>query len=276
MDFSDSRDNYLNKFYDNSRSELNENIIILKKVKSIRQLRNTEKEWVRLCYKEAILKGFTVRKDIQCYIASKTKIWIERTGMEYLKKTEEEENKRWYLDLAKDHFAYVSVHRKAIDELDQCKKELWSMFMNPTTTNMEKIQIIKELHNLTKTHVLLLRDLPFVTNLSKYYNLDLINSSPKKTSPINNVENAKVEKEVIEQKVSERLRKMVNESALFDSEQKRKMGTDTQMTGENKITDHVMDDMRKQLNPTSKDMLESIHNKDYQDSIRKIKEIMDD
>ena len=73
------------------RSRFDENIIILKKVTSIRQLRNTEKEWVRLCYKEAILKGATYIKDIQCYIASKTKIWIERSGLEYLKKTEEEE-----------------------------------------------------------------------------------------------------------------------------------------------------------------------------------------
>ena len=110
-------------------------------------------------------------KDIQCYIASKTKIWIERSGIEYLKKSEEEENKRWYFNLAKDHFAYVGVYRKAIDELEQCKKELWSMMRILIQRNMEKVQILKELHNLTKTSVLLLRDLPFVTNLSKYYDL---------------------------------------------------------------------------------------------------------
>ena len=100
-----------------------ENIVILKRVKSIRQLKNTEKEWVRLCYKEAFLKGL-ILKDIQSYVAIKTKIWIERWGIEYLKKWAEEENKKWYYNLAKDHFAYVSVHRKAIDELEQCKKEL--------------------------------------------------------------------------------------------------------------------------------------------------------
>lgn len=54
-----------------------ENIVILKRVKSIRQLKNTEKEWVRLCYKEAFLKGL-ILKDIQSYVAIKTKIWIER------------------------------------------------------------------------------------------------------------------------------------------------------------------------------------------------------
>ena len=46
-------------------------IIILKKVKSLKQLRRTEKELVKLNYKEAIIKGFTL-KGIQQYI-SKTK-----------------------------------------------------------------------------------------------------------------------------------------------------------------------------------------------------------
>ena len=104
----------------NSRQE--NNIIILKRVKSVRQLKNSDKDRVRLCYKEAILKGFTIIKDIQCYIASKSKIWIERIGIEYLKKSEEEENKKWYYNLAKDHFVYVGAYRKAVDELSQLKK----------------------------------------------------------------------------------------------------------------------------------------------------------
>ena len=61
--------------------------------------RNSEKEWVRLCYKESIPKGLTVVNDIQCYVASKTKIWIERTGIEFLKKSEDEEDKKWYFNL---------------------------------------------------------------------------------------------------------------------------------------------------------------------------------
>jgi len=64
--------NDINKdLYDNK-------IIILKKVKSVKQLRIAEKELVKLNYKEAIIKGFTL-KGIQQYIASKTKIWIEWT-----------------------------------------------------------------------------------------------------------------------------------------------------------------------------------------------------
>jgi hypothetical protein len=78
---------------DNKDSEVFDNkIIILKKVKSLRQLRHVEKELARLNYKEAIIKGFTL-KGIQQYIASKTKIWIEWSCLEYLKKAEEQENK---------------------------------------------------------------------------------------------------------------------------------------------------------------------------------------
>ncbi len=273
-DFSNKINAHLNGEYG---SLFGDNIIILKRVKSIRQLKNTEKEWVRLCYKEAILKGFTVMKDIQCYIASKTKIWIERIGIEYLKKSEEEENKRWYYNLAKDHFAYVGVHRKAIDELEQCKKELWSMMMDPNITNMEKIQTIKELHNLTKTYTLLLRDLPFVTNLSKYYDLELAEHDYNMTRGSQTDQSSKDynndDKVIIEQKVSERFKKLIDESALFSSEQKRNMGIIGPMNEEEKITDQVMEAMQKQLDITPSGFLENINNKVYQESIRKIKEI---
>ena len=69
----------------------------------------SETELVRLCYKEDILKGFILVKDIQCYISLRSKIWIERGGIEYLKKSEDEENRKWYYHLAKDHFACVGV-----------------------------------------------------------------------------------------------------------------------------------------------------------------------
>ena len=104
-------------------------IIILKRVKSLKQLRRTEKELVRLNYKEAIIKGFTL-KGIQQYIASKTKIWIEWSCLEYLKKAEEQENREWYVHMARDHFAYIGAHRKCIDEIEQLKKEMWKIIMD--------------------------------------------------------------------------------------------------------------------------------------------------
>ena len=70
---------------------------VLKRVKSIRQLKNNEKEIVRLNYKQAILKGLgSDLEKTQLYIADKTKIWIEIEGLEYLKRSEEQEHRMWY------------------------------------------------------------------------------------------------------------------------------------------------------------------------------------
>ena len=151
-------------------------IIILKRVKSLKQLRRTEKELVRLNYKEAIIKGFTL-KGIQQYIASKTKIWIEWSCLEYLKKAEEQENREWYCHMARDHFAYVGAYRKCIDEIEQLKKEMWNIIMDTKAEMSCRVQATKELHSLSKTSVLLLRDLPFVTNLSKFYDENMLNSN---------------------------------------------------------------------------------------------------
>ena len=110
-----------------NESEFSDKIIILKRVKSLKQLRITEKELVKLNYKEATIKGFTL-KGIQQYIASKTKIWIEWSCLEYLKKSEEQENKEWYYYMAKDHFAYIGIHREALDEIQQLKNESWKLY----------------------------------------------------------------------------------------------------------------------------------------------------
>ena len=70
--FTDKNSNNFN--YGND-FEFSDNLIILKRVKSLRQLRRTEKELVRLNYMEVIIKGFTL-KGTQQYITTKTKIWI--------------------------------------------------------------------------------------------------------------------------------------------------------------------------------------------------------
>ena len=142
----------------------------------MKQLRRTEKELVRLNYKEAIIKGFTL-KGIQQYIATKTKIWIEWSCLEYLKKAEEQENRVWYCRMAKDHFAYVGAYRKCIDEIEQLKKEMWKIIMDTKAEVHDRVQASKELHSLSKTSVLLLRDLPFVANLSKLYDENILDSN---------------------------------------------------------------------------------------------------
>ncbi len=54
-------ENNSERYIENNDFEFDDKIIILKKVKSLKQLRITEKELVRLNYKEAIIKGFTMK-----------------------------------------------------------------------------------------------------------------------------------------------------------------------------------------------------------------------
>ena len=73
--------------------------------------------------------------------------------------------------LAMDEFKYIGIYRKAVDEIEQQKIELWKIFENSKTSQMGKIKSIRELHKLTITSTLLLTDLPFVTRLSKYFQI---------------------------------------------------------------------------------------------------------
>ena len=79
--------------------------------------------------------------------------------------------------MAHDHFAYVGAYRKCIDEISQYKKELWGMIIDSKTDNSTRIQALKELHSLSKTYTLLIKDIPFVTNISKDYDKVIINSN---------------------------------------------------------------------------------------------------
>ena len=49
--------------------------------------------------------------------------------------------------------------------------------MNSKSEHSVKIAAVKELHNLVKTKVLILRDLPFITRISKYYDIAMLDNS---------------------------------------------------------------------------------------------------
>ena len=152
-----------NDFLDDSK------ITISKRVRSLRQLTRIEKELVKLVYKEAALKCLSL-EDTQKYITLKTKIFIEETCLGLLKKTEEQENMEWFYRTAKDQEWFILNHKKSMDKIEQQERELWVMAEDPNAKEKAKLKVFQELHNLTKTHVLLLRDLPFVADLSRLYN----------------------------------------------------------------------------------------------------------
>lgn len=79
--------------------------------------------------------------------------------------------------LAKDHFAYVGIYGDAIDTLQQLNKELWKIVMNDKSDPSDIKAAIKEIRNLAKTKVLMLRDISFITRLSKCHDSTLFNNS---------------------------------------------------------------------------------------------------
>jgi len=48
------------------------------------------------------------------------------------------------------------------------EKELWNIIMDSKVDMNNRIQATKELYSLSKTSTLLIKDLPFVTNLSSF------------------------------------------------------------------------------------------------------------
>jgi hypothetical protein len=84
------------------------------------------------------------------------------------------------------NFAYVAAYRKCIDEISQYKKEVWNMVIDSKTDHSLRIQAIKELHSLSKSYTLLIKDIPFVTNISKDYDKEILDSNYSNLSVNNN------------------------------------------------------------------------------------------
>ena len=271
-------------------------IIILKRIKSLRQLRRTEKELVRLNYKEAIIKGFTL-KGIQQYIASKTKIWIEWSCLEYLKKAEEQENREWYYHMARDHFAYVGAYRKCIDEIEQLKKEMWKIIMDTKAEVYSRVQASRELHNYSKTSVLLLRDLPFVANLSKFYDEDTLNSNHDNTIQSKNGYSARNNQEIFKSSIQKNFKNSENLDTTFEFNGingGKTLADESRLKTENKsqskyknLDDEIIENMQRQMHikdpfkgksidEVTEDDLDRLITPEHRESIRKIEELLDD
>ena len=293
MAFSSRNSEYSNEI---DEDVFGNRIIILKRVKSLKQLRITEKELVRLNYKEAIIKGFTL-KGIQQYIATKTKMWIEWSCLEYLKKAEEQENREWYIHMAKDHFAYVGAYRKCIDEIEQLKKEMWNIMIDPNTPKETRILASKELHSLSKTSVLLIRDLPFVANLSKFYDESTINSNYDNIILSKNVNSNRNTHEIVKGSIQgsdfnkpgnpdnpfdlkdiNGKKTLVDESILkVDKSPNKYKNLDDEIMEDMQGQLHISDSLKdKSIDEITAEDLDNIITPEHKESIRKIEELLDD
>ena len=74
--------------------------------------------------------------------------------------------------------------------------------------------------------------------------------------------------------MSERLNNLINESGLYNLEDKNILDTQSSVHPDKKMTDEVMNDMQAQLNNDHINKL--LDSKEYHESVRKIREILDD
>ena len=126
------------------------------------------RELVKLVYKEACVKCLSL-ESTQQYIAFKTKIWLDKSCLDFLVESEKQENMDWFYRLAKDHDEYIQLHKRVMDEIEIMKKQLWLKIIDPEYKPSVMKLAIEELHALIKTHVLFIRYLPFVTNLHRSF-----------------------------------------------------------------------------------------------------------
>lgn len=170
------------------------NSVVLKEIKYFNQLNSVEKMKCQTALQQGIIRGYSV-PDLPLFIKVKTKLLLSIPVIQQLIKNQKAEDKQWYYHMARDNIAYVSAYRKAITSIEEYQREIWLLTISEKSDPNTKLNCYKELHALTKTLILLLRDLPFVTQLSKYYDIDKI------TDEYINSRRKELEKEPIESKV---------------------------------------------------------------------------
>ena len=144
------------------------------------QLSSKDKDKVKILFREGTLRGFRLDQ-IPEYVWIKSKINVTYGLCKSLKEMQYWDDREWFYMLARDSVAYMGCYRAAIDRLEQLDKELWLIIMNAKVETSSRIMAVRESHAISKTSVLLMRDLPFITNLSKMYDLSEMNPENKKT-----------------------------------------------------------------------------------------------
>lgn len=139
-------------------------------VNSMTQLTYMEKIKVKEHFRQGCAKGFLITSMSE-YIYKTCKIQITFHFAQSLKKMQIEENRWWFYELAEDSNAYLCIYRDALDVLKQLEQEMWLIILNPTADFNARVLATKEMHSLTKSRLLIAKELPFITSLAKQYDL---------------------------------------------------------------------------------------------------------
>ena len=167
--------------------------------------------------------------------------------------------------------------------------------MDPKVDHSIRIQAAKELHSLSKTSVLLLRDLPFVANLSKYYDLSKLNNaltSKSSSTYSNNKQN--IISDTLRNEQVKGFESSVNRLDFTEVKDGKTEMDDGGLNVHNKdpdkyknLDDEIMKDMQRQVHiadslkgnsieEMTEENWDKIVTPEHKESVRKLREILDD
>jgi|tagenome__1003787_1003787.scaffolds.fasta_scaffold20976173_2 hypothetical protein len=145
--------------------------------------------------------------------------------------------------------------------------------MSNKSNQSEQTAAIKEVHNIAKTKVLLLRDLPFITQLSKYYDKDILNSNNYDLSNSNKTYssnfNKTIDKNQIDKRAFNRVENQGNQSDFADIQDSHITNTANNSNEYENREDKLTKALRAQLDYNADEPI----SQEYLESIKRLKEI---
>jgi hypothetical protein len=104
---------------------------------------------------QGIVHGLTLDRfsdsEIVQYLKDQHNIIIERSTVHKIRKRIEKEGKTWYEQLRQTDYKYIYIYKERIDSLNRYQRKLNEILNKEVSSDLLKIQAIKELHKIEIT-----------------------------------------------------------------------------------------------------------------------------
>jgi hypothetical protein len=119
---------------------------------------------------QGIVHGLTLDRfsdsEIVQYLKDQHNIIIERSTVYKIRKRIEKEGKTWYEQLRQSDYKYIYTYKERIDSLNRYQRKLNEIMNKESSSDLLKIQAIKELHKIEITLAKLYGNLPDIVGNS--------------------------------------------------------------------------------------------------------------
>jgi deoxyribodipyrimidine photolyase-like uncharacterized protein len=117
---------------------------------------------------QGIVHGLTLDRfsdsEIVQYLKDQHNIIIERSTVHKIRKRIEKEGKKWYEQLRQSDYKYIYTYKERIDSLNRYQRKLNEILNKESSSDLLKIQAIKELHKIEMSLAKLYGNLPDVVD----------------------------------------------------------------------------------------------------------------